>query len=378
MSTETLDRAAAREFAPGGGLEGIPITRRRFRLDRRLGLAALGLLTAAGIAWYGWHWWEVGRFIETTDDAYVGGNVTTLSPHVAGFVSKILVGDNQFVKAGELVIELDDRDYKANLAHAEAVVQNQTAALANLHAKYALQQSMVDQAEADLLAKRADARYAREDAARYHALAMTTFGTVQNDQKAFAADRKAEATVRSGTAGLDAARQQLTVIDTEITETQASLAQAQADLRTAELNLGYTKIRAPIDGYVGNRGAQIGAYTTIGTALLSIVPAHGLWVDANFKEEQLARMRPGESTSFVADVLPGRKFTGRVLSLAPATGAIFSVIPPENATGNFTKIVQRVPVRIEVDDGDGTLGLLRPGLSTTVSVDTRSFAKNGK
>jgi len=335
-------------------------------------------LVVVGIAWYGWNWWEVGRFIETTDDAYVGGNVTTLSPHVAGFVSKILVGDNQFVKAGQLVIELDAQDYKANLAHAEAVVQNQTAALANLHAKYALQQSMVDQAEADLLAKKADARYAREDAARYHALAMTTFGTVQNDQKAFAADRKAEATVRSGTAGLDAARQQLTVIDTEIAETQASLAQAQADLRTAELNLGYTKICSPIDGYIAARAGQIGAYTTIGTALLSIVPAHGLWVDANFKEDQLARMRPGQSASFIADVLPGRTFTGRVLSLAPATGAIFTVIPPENATGNFTKIVQRVPVRIEVDDGDGTLGLLRPGLSTTVSVDTRSFAKNGK
>jgi membrane fusion protein (multidrug efflux system) len=226
--------------------------------------------------------------------------------------------------------------------------------------------------------QQADARYAREDAARYHALALTTFGTVQNDQKAFAADRKAEATVRSSTAGLGAARQQLTVIDTEINETQASLAQAQADLRTAELNLGYTKIRSPIDGYVGNRGAQIGAYTTIGTALLSIVPAHGLWVDANFKEDQLARMRPGQKSIFFADVLPGRTFEGRVLSLAPATGAIFSVIPPENATGNFTKIVQRVPVRIAVDDGDGSLGVLRPGLSTTVSVDTRSRLENGK
>jgi membrane fusion protein, multidrug efflux system len=176
MSTETFDPGAAREFAPGG-LDGIPVTRQRFRLDRRVGLAALGLFTAVGIAWYGWNWWEVGRFIETTDDAYVGGNVTTLSPHVAGFVSQILVGDNQFVKAGQLVITLDDRDYKAALAHAEAVVQNQTAALANLHAKSALQQSMIDQAEADLLAKKADAKYAREDAARYHALALTTFGT---------------------------------------------------------------------------------------------------------------------------------------------------------------------------------------------------------
>ena len=373
MSAEILDRGA-RELAPDS-LHGIPAVRRRLRFDRRLGLAAFGLLVAGGIAWYGWNWWEVGRFIETTDDAYIGGNVTTLSPHVAGFVSQILVRDNQFVKAGELVITLDERDYEANLAHAEAVVQNQRAALANLHAKYTLQELMIAQAENELAAKKATAGFAREDAARYHALALTTFGTVQNDQKAFAADREAIAAVHAGEASLDAAKQQLAVIDTEIAETQASLAEAQADLQTAQLDLGYTQIRSPIDGYVGNRAADIGAYTTIGAALLSIVPAHALWVDANFKEDQLARMRPGQKVTFFADVLSGRTFEGRVLSLAPATGAVFSVIPPENATGNFTKIVQRVPVRIAVEDNGGTLGLLRPGLSTTVSVYTRAPAE---
>ena len=370
MSTQVLDRATTGDIASDRP-RGILAARRRIRLSRRFVLALLGLIAAGGAAWYGWDWWRVGRFIETTDDAYVGGNVTTLSPHVAGFVSEILVGDNQFVHAGQLLIQLDDRDYQANLAHAEAVVRHQTAALANLHAKYALQQSMVHQAEADLLAKQAEAGFAHEDAVRYHALAVSTFGSLQTYQKAFAADQKAAATVRSGEAGLDAARQQLAVLDTEIAETEASLAQAQADLRTAQLDLGYTKIRSPIDGYIGDRAAQIGAYATVGTALLSIVPAQGLWVDANFKEDELARMRPGQPAAIVADVLPGRKFAGRVLSLAPATGAIFSVIPPQNATGNFTKIVQRVPVRIAVADGDGTLGLLRPGLSTTVKVDTR-------
>jgi membrane fusion protein (multidrug efflux system) len=374
MSTQVLDRIATGDIAEDG-LRGVLTTRRHIRVSRRLIALLLGLIAAGGIAWYGSDWWRVGRFIQTTDDAYVGGNVTTLSPHVGGFVAKILVGDNQFVHAGQLVVELDDRDYKANLAHADAVVQNQTAALANLRAKYTLQQSMIQQAEADLMAKKAEAGFAHEDAVRYHALAVSTFGSLQTDQKAFAADQKAAATVRSGEAGLAAARQQLAVLDTEIAETKASLAQAQADLSTAQLDLGYTKIRSPIDGYIGDRAAQIGAYTTVGTALLSIVPAHGLWVDANFKEDQLARMHAGEPASFVADVVPGRKFTGRVLSLAPATGAIFSVIPPENATGNFTKIVQRVPVRIAVDGGDGTLGLLRPGLSTTVSVDTLSAAE---
>ena len=368
MDTIVLDRATTSARA-----------KRRRRFGRKhLALAGLALAITLGGLGYGRYWWTTARFIETTDDAYVGGNVTTLSPHVAGFVSQILVGDNQFVKAGQLVITLDDRDYKAALAHAEAVVQNQTAALANLHAKYTLQQSMIAQAEADLAAKQAEAGWARADATRYHALALTTYGTVQNDQKASAADRKAAAAVQAGEANLDAAKQQLAVIDTEIAETQASLAQAQADLRTAQLNLDYTQIRSPIDGYIGDRAAQIGAYTTVGTALLSIVPAHGLWVDANFKEDQLARMQSGRRASFVADVLPGRTFTGRVQSLAPATGAVFSVIPPENATGNFTKIVQRVPVRIAVDDGDGTLGLLRPGLSTTVSVDTRSSAEDSK
>ena len=155
-------------------------------------------------------------------------------------------------------------------------------------------------------------------------------------------------------------------------EARAEVAQAEADLRTAELNLGYTEIRSPIDGYVGNRAAQIGAYVTGGAYLVTIIPAHDLWVDANFKEDQLARMARGQSATVVADVLPDHAFRGHIISLAPATGAIFSVIPPENATGNFTKIVQRVPVRIHLDGDDTMLRALRPGLSTTVSVDTRS------
>ncbi len=179
---------------------------------------------------------------------------------------------------------------------------------------------MIEQAEADLVAKKAEAGFAHEDAVRYHALAVSTFGSLQTDQKASAADQKAEAAVRSGEAGLDAARQQLAVLDTEIAETKASLAQAQADLRTAELDLGYTKIRSPIDGYIGDRGAQIGAYATVGTALLSIVPAHGLWVDANFKEDQIARMRAGQEARFVADVVPGRKFDRPGVEPRPGDG----------------------------------------------------------
>jgi membrane fusion protein (multidrug efflux system) len=234
---------------------------------------------------------------------------------------------------------------------------------------------MVAQAEATLTAVRARATFTRADATRYHRLAETNVGSVQDDQKAAAADQQAEATVAANDAGLAAAKAKLAVLDTQLAEADADLAQAQADLSTAQLDLLYTEIRAPIDGYVGDRAAQTGAYVTAGNTLLSIVPAHGLWVDANFKEDQLARMHPGERVAIVADVLPGRVFHGRVTSLAPATGAVFSVIPPENATGNFTKIVQRVPVRVAIDDGDDELGLLRPGLSVTASIDTRTHAE---
>ena len=153
---------------------------------------------------------------------------------------------------------------------------------------------------------------------------------------------------------------------------QAAVAQARADLETARLNLGYAEIRAPIDGYVGNRAARVGAYVSQGTYLLTIVPAHGLWVDANFKEDQLARMKAGQPASVVADTLPGHVFHGHLLSLAPATGAVFSVIPPENATGNFTKIVQRVAVRIALDDNDPDSAMIRPGLSIIATIDTRA------
>jgi len=154
-------------------------------------------------------------------------------------------------------------------------------------------------------------------------------------------------------------------------QARADIAQAEADLETAKLNLGYTEIRAPIDGYVGNRSVRAGAYVSVGTYLISVIPAQGLWVDANFKEDQLERMKPGQSATVAADVMPNRKFHGHVVSLAPGTGSVFSVIPPENATGNFTKIVQRVPVRIMLDADDSRLGGLRPGLSITASVDTR-------
>lgn len=345
-------------------------TVRANRSFKRPALAALGFATLIGAARYADYWWRAGRFIEATDDAYVGGDVTPIAPHVPGFVSRVLVTDNEYVRAGQPLIRLDPDDFQAALHHAEAVLQSRQASLANLLAKRVLQQDMIAQARADLAARQAQAVFAAEEDQRYSALELTPAGSRQNAQRARAADRSAGAAVLASTASLQAANQQIAVIDTDIAAAQAGVAQAKADLRIAQLNLGYTDIIAPIDGYVGNRSAQVGAYVSTGTNLLSVVPAQGLWVDANFKEDQIARMKPGDPATIVADVLPGRTFHGHVASVAPATGAVFSVIPPENATGNFTKIVQRVAVRIALDGDESQLGLLRTGLSTTVSVDT--------
>jgi len=360
----TINRFMARvAVAPTAG---------KLRLSRRnLIWAALGLLTLAAL-WYGTEWWTVGRFVERTDDAYVGGDVTPIAPHVAGFVAQILVKDNQYVHAGQPLVRLDARDFQASLDRATATVTERQAALANLEAKYELQQAMIRKAAADLDAQKAAAVFASADAVRYRTLAKVEAGSRQNAERAVASNQSAQAAVAAASAGLDAAKQQLAVLATAIAGAKAAEAQAEADLATAKLNLGYTEIDAPVDGYIGDRAAQVGAYVTAGTALLSVVPAHGLWVDANFKEDELARMKPGQTATVVADVLPGRVFHGHVVSLAPATGAVFSVIPPQNATGNFTKIVQRVPVRIALDGDAATLGLLRAGLSTTVAVDTKA------
>jgi membrane fusion protein (multidrug efflux system) len=355
--------------------QGQPLkTRRRVPVRRMLFMGLLSAAALAGCA-YGYYWWTSGRYFQGTDDAYVGGNITPIAPHISGFVARVAVTDNQEVKAGQLLVRLDDRDVRAAVDHAEAVLKQREATLASLRAKYVLQQSTIEQATADVDAKTAQADFAKADAERYRVLAQTNSGTQQNSQRADSVQQAARAALASAQAGLAAAKVQLTVLSADTDQAAAAVAQAKADLTTARLNLGYAEVRSPIDGYVGNRAAQVGAYVSPGSHLLTIVPAHGLWVDANFKEDQLARMTTGQPATIVADTLPGQVFRGHVLSLAPATGATFSVIPPENATGNFTKIVQRVPVRIVLDERDASLGRIRPGLSTYATVDTRLDAR---
>jgi membrane fusion protein (multidrug efflux system) len=361
MTTMVLDR----------GLVSIPAkSKLKARLKRGLPIG-LGLMIAIGAAWYGYDWWREGRFIESTDDAYVGGDVTVLAPKVSGLIAQVLVTDNQVVHAGDLLVKLDDRDYQAALVKAEAAVAAEGATLANLDAMRRLQEAVIAQMQADIRAADAETARARDDQSRYQKLLATADASTQRFQQADATYKSAIAGGQKARAALDAAERQLDVIDTQKQQALAALAEAEAARDLAALNVGYTELRAPIDGVIGNRAARDGAYATVGARLLAVVPARGLWVDANFKESQLAQMQPGLDATIEADVLPGRKFHGHVVSLAPATGALFSVLPPENATGNFTKIVQRVPVRILLDGDGSELGLLRPGLSVTAEVDLR-------
>jgi membrane fusion protein, multidrug efflux system len=360
MTSQTIDRGVVT-------LPSKPATGSR----KRLLLAGAALVVLAAAAWYGYDYWTVGRFIESTDDAYVGGDVTVIAPKVSGFITQVAVTDNQQVHAGDLLLRLDDRDYRAALAKAEAAVEAQQATLANLDATRRLQQAVIAQAQAGIASADAEITRARDDQARFRDLAAHAAASIQTAQRADADYKQAVAAGDRARATADAAARQVDVIDTQKRQTDAALAGAIADRDTARLNLGYTELRAPIDGSVGNRSARLGAYATIGAQLISIVPAQGLWVDANFKENQLARMTPGLAATISADVLPGEEFHGHVLSLAPATGAQFSILPPENATGNFTKIVQRVPVRILLDGEASRLGRLRPGLSVTADIDER-------
>jgi len=353
----------------GSGL--VRPTRRR-PLTSRKGLIAAAaclvvLATALGVRWY-----TVSRYLQSTDDAFVGGDITVLAPKVPGFIAVVAVTDNQRVRAGDLLVRLDDRDFTAALARTDAAVAAQQARLANLAATQHLQQALIAEARASISAADAEVVRTRDDQERFARLAQRGAASVQSSQKAIADYAQAQALGARARAGLDAAQRQSEVIDTERQQTQAQLAQAVADRDLARLNLGYTQLRAPVDGVVANRSAQVGAYAGVGTQLLSLVPAQGLWVDANFKENQLADLRAGQIVRIRADVLPGVVFPGQVTSLSPATGAQFSVLPAENATGNFTRIVQRVPVRIALLGDASHLGQLRPGLSVRVEVDQRS------
>jgi len=327
-------------------------------------LLAVGMTSA-------WYWWNVLRFLQSTDDAYVQSDVSLISPKVEGYIKKVKVADNQEVAEGAVLFVIDDRDCKAKVAQAEAAVATGEATIATYENRLKLQQAMIEQATASLASTEADLARVQQDYKRYNALLSTDFASRQRFEQAQADARKGEAAVAKSRAALAAEHNQLAVLRSQQHEEQAKLQQAHANLQLAQNDLDNTVILAPISGVAGNRAGQVGQYVKPGTQLLSLVPLSRVYVTANFKETQLTHMRPGQLAEVSVDAYPDLTLDGRIESFAPASGAQFSLLPPDNATGNFTKIVQRVPVRIGIPEKGPLAGLLRPGLSVTVTIDTR-------
>jgi len=339
---------------------------------KRFLLLIVALAALAGAGWYGYQWWTDGRFIESTDDAYVQSDMVAVSSRIAGQVAEVLVADNQRVHKGDVLARLDDGDLQVALAQARADVASAQADIGSLQAQLKLQASTIEAADADVASADAAANFARADYARYTDLMRTGAGSVQRYQQGESDIRTREAAAARARAAATGARQQIAVLQAQLGRAQAALQRYQAMTRQAELNLSYAAITAPTDGAVGDRTVRAGQYVQAGTRLLSLVPMEAsLYVVANFKETQLAHMGVGEAVTLDVDMLGGHGLRGTVDSLAPGSGSTFALLPPENATGNFTKIVQRVPVRIRLDD-DPRLGQLRPGLSVTAKVDTRT------
>jgi membrane fusion protein (multidrug efflux system) len=320
----------------------------------------------------GWYWWDVVRFLQSTDDAYVQSDITLISPKVEGYIKEVRVADNQEVAEGSVLFVIDDRDFAAKLAQAEAAVAAEEAIIATYENRLKLQQAMIEQAAATVKSAEADLARWLQDHKRYSALVTTDFASRQRFEQAETDARKGEAALAKTRAAFAAEQNQLAVLRSQQREEEAKLQQTHATLRLARHQLEDTVIRAPVSGVAGNRAGQLGQYVKAGSQLLSLVPLSHVYVTANFKETQLTHMRPGQLAEVSVDAYPDLILDGRIESFAPASGAQFSLLPPDNATGNFTKIVQRVPVRIGLPANVALTGLLRPGLSVTVTIDTRN------
>lgn len=335
------------------------------------------LLLGAALVGGGLRWWLHGRFIESTDNAYVRADISAITPRVAGEIVAIEVQNNQPVKKGDLLLKIDPRDYQARLDNAKAAIAMREAALAANEQQKATQRSMIAEARATLDAARADAARAQKDYERADTLVKQGVATNQRLDTATATYKSAQASVSRSEAGVQAATQQAATLGANQQQLKAELEAARASLQLAELDLAATELRAPIDGVVGDLSARVGERVNAGIRLLSIVPLASVFVEANFKETQLTHMAVGQEVTVEADAYPGQKLKGHINSLAPASGAEFALLPPQNASGNFNKIVQRVPVKIALDDLGSLRGLLRPGMSVIAEVDTRTTPATG-
>jgi membrane fusion protein (multidrug efflux system) len=382
QTAATLPAASTEPAPPGAPAAASPAP---LPSDRRGGLGRLAIpllatvaaLCFVALATLRWDGWVGSATIQTTNDAYVRAELTRLSSRVAGEVLVVAVRDFQHVKAGDLLVQIDPADYEAQVAQAEAGVAGAQAAFDNLANQIELQYATIAQAEAQRVSAVAQETEARQEQERQETLAKTEAGTRQKLEQAIAAYGRAQADVRASQAVIAAQRHQLEVLSGTQKQRAADLQGAKAQLAAARLKLGYTKIVAPFDGVTGERQVQPGDYVNIGTNLINVVPLPNVYVIANYKETQLTRVRPGQPVEITVDTFSGEKLRGRVERIAPAGGSQFALLPPDNATGNFTKVVQRVPVRIVFDKDQPLLERLLPGMSVVTSINTGEAGADG-
>ena len=338
-----------------------------------MGVALLVALAAAG---YGVHYLLVGRFYVSTDDAYVRANNTTLGARVSGHIAAILPGDNTLVHTGEVILRIDDGDYRIAVEAARSKIATQEATIERIGRQVTAQESAVEQASANLVSAEAGLKRAGLDYERQQALSAKGFASHATFEQSEAGRDQGMAAVRAAQAAYDAARDNVEVTKAQQAEAKAQLAELRSSLAKAERDLDFTSVRAPVDGTFSNRMVNTGDFVAMGQRLGNVVPLDDVFIDANYKETQLKRIRPGQPATISVDAYGHRKFEGVVESIAPAAGSVFTLLPPDNATGNFTKIVQRLPVRIRVPKSVARQNLLRAGMSVYATVDTREGAKD--
>ena len=345
---------------------------------RRALLLSIGAVAAIAVIVYGVRWWTVGRFIESTDDAYLQADSVTIAPKVSGYVAEVYVTDNQAVTVGQPLVRLDRRQYQAVLEQANATIAARKADIERGAAELLQQQANIAQARAQLQGARSAETHAIEEVKRYEPLVATGAETNEKLADLVNARNQAAATVAADIAAVQASQRQPATTQAQIEQARAQLQASEASFRQAQLDTQDTVISSTLAGRVGDRSVRVGQYAQPGTRFMTIVPVQDVYLVANFKETQIGLMRAGQPATIHVDALSGTDLHGSVVSFSPGTGSQFALLPPQNATGNFTKIVQRVPVRIHIDAGQETRAVLVPGLSVTVRVDTRSGQESAK
>lgn len=318
------------------------------------------------------YWFGYGQYFQSTNNAYLQGEITNISPKVSGYIIASFVDDNQVVKAGELLAQIDDRDYQAEYDKTAAHLAISVAAISNLDAQLQLQKTLIRQSKSQIASAQAEYQRARQQIRRTRSLIKRNYSSQDELDDATSHLKVSKAQADQADAHYQASRDELNVIKSQIIQARAAVGEARAQLQQQTLKLSYTKIYAPVDGIVGRRSLRVGLYVQPGMPLMSLVPTKALWIEANFKETQLSKIHKGQKVDVELDAYPDQTIEGIVDSFSPATGAKFALLPPENATGNFTKIVQRVPVKIRIPNPEKINAQLIPGLSVVATVDTRS------